>query len=174
MGSFSRFCCIIYADPRGSAFLRLGAPTPDVRNRKNKKAKGERKMKKQLKRILAAALILALSLLALISCNPQSASGECTVIIGAKDSHKEYTINLDEVEITEGVLSLVKYLEEKEGLEAEYTDSGYGAYFTSIDTLIPEITAEKYEVPKEKAVSQGPTDLPPSTKPLTSVAFFLQ
>ena len=102
-------------------------------------------MKKQLKRILAAALILALSLLALTSCNTQPAEGECLVIIGAGENHKEYKINLEEVEITEGVLSLVKYLEEKEGLEAEYTDSGYGAYFTSIDTLIPEITAEKYE-----------------------------
>jgi hypothetical protein len=36
-----------------------------------------------------------------------------------------------------------------------------------------KITAEKYEVPYANAVSQGPTFLPPSTKPLTDEADFL-
>ncbi len=35
-------------------------------------------------------------------------------------------------------------------------------------------TAEKYDVPYAKAVSQGPTLLPPRTKPFTSVECFLQ
>ena len=37
-----------------------------------------------------------------------------------------------------------------------------------------KITAEKYDVPKAKAVSHGPTPRPPRTKPFTSLACFLE
>lgn len=101
-------------------------------------------MKKLSSNLILLILTITLSLFSFASCTVTSADGECLVVVGVEDNYKEYKINLEDVKITEGVLSLVKYLEENEGLDAKYTDGGYGAYFTEINGIVPDYTKGEY------------------------------
>ena len=92
--------------------------------------------------ILAVALLLSLCL---FGCNtPTDTEGEVTVVIGTEGNYAEYKISLSDVEITEGVLSLAKYLSENEGVSLDYADSIYGAYVNIIGDLEPDGMAGEY------------------------------
>ena len=83
-----------------------------------RKGKKQRKMKTKVCKILAFVIAFAMAL-TLGACNNESdSSGEMTLVV-AGDSITKYEVNLDDVEITEGLVSVLKYLEEKEGLEYE-------------------------------------------------------
>ena len=93
---------------------------------------------KRIAKILSITLLLCIAatvfLPACIGGTPDT-EGSVTVVVGKSDTYTEYTVRLDEVEITEGVLSLLKHLKETEGLELEYQDSIYGAYLTSAGNM---------------------------------------
>lgn len=81
-------------------------------------------------------LILCITALAAVSCRGEGAQGECRVVI-ASSPETVYTVNLSEIEITEGVYSVLKYLKESEGLEYAATESiATGAYLTDVEGLL--------------------------------------
>lgn len=87
---------------------------------------------KQLKKIMAILLAAILLTLMLTACGrEQEASGVCTVVIGG-ESETVYEVNLDKVEIKEGLISVLEYLKTEKGLTYKTTDGGYGAYLTEV------------------------------------------
>ena len=99
-------------------------------------------MKRTLKILCLFALALALAL-ATVSCGGGGDSdGECKVVI-ATSPETVYTVDLSELEITEGVYSVLKYLKENEGLEFTATESAAtGAYLNTVEGL--ELEAGQY------------------------------
>lgn len=83
---------------------------------------------------LGLLLIVAAMLLALISCGKQDVAGSATVVVG----ETVYTVSLDEIEVTEGLFSLLEYLKQTQGLTYDATDSTYGKYIHSIGDLQPQ------------------------------------
>ena len=80
-------------------------------------------MKTKLNKILAFMLSVCIMLL-LVSCNKkQDAAGEMTLVI-AGDSVTEYKVDLGEVEIENGLMSILDYLKEKGQLDYAET-AGY-------------------------------------------------
>lgn len=93
---------------------------------------------------ITLALIAALALCFVGCFTPADTEGTVTVVIGEEGSFDEYEISLSEVEITDGVLSLLIYLEENEGVELDYANSTYGAYINSIGSLTPNSLGGEY------------------------------
>lgn len=86
-----------------------------------------------LMRAISITLALVLCLALLSACGASSDDeGQVTVVISADGVTNEYVVDIGEVEITEGALSVLKYLEQKEHLEVVMTDSIYGAYLTKV------------------------------------------
>lgn len=86
-----------------------------------------------LTRVIALALVMIIGLALLSACGGESDDeGTVTVVVSADGVTNEYTVDIGEVEITEGALSVLKYLEIKEGLEIVMTDGIYGAYLTKV------------------------------------------
>ena len=86
-----------------------------------------------LMRAISITLALVLCLALLPACGASSDDeGQVTVVISADGVTNEYVVDIGEVEITEGALSVLKYLEIKEGLEIVMTDGIYGAYLTKV------------------------------------------
>lgn len=83
---------------------------------------------------LGLLLIVAAMLLTLISCGTQDVAGSATVVVG----EQVYTVPLDEVEVTEGLFSLLEYLKQTQGLTYDASESSYGKYINSIGELKPE------------------------------------
>lgn len=75
------------------------------------------------------ALIIALAMMMVLSaCNDTSDnSGKMTLVI-AGESMTKYEVDLDEVEITEGFVSVLKHLEKEKGLEYEIS----GTYLNKV------------------------------------------
>lgn len=74
------------------------------------------------KRILALALALCLMLCALTSCFlNEIGEGKATVVVAGEET-VEYTVNLGKIEGKKGLVSVLDYLKEKEGLD--YSISG--------------------------------------------------
>ena len=75
------------------------------------------------------ALIIALAMMLVLSaCNDTSDnSGKMTLVI-AGESMTKYEVDLDEVEITEGFVSVLKHLEKEKGLEYEIS----GTYLNKV------------------------------------------
>lgn len=95
-----------------------------------------------------------------------------TVILGTEPS-VVYTVDLDDVEITNGLISVLDYLKEKEGLEVVYEDSGYGAYLTQIGDIKQDAANGVYiylwtSVEKDFDVSQYATTVTVNGMTLTS------
>lgn len=66
-------------------------------------------------RILTLLLVIAIALCALASCGENSKTGFATVVIGT-ETPTEYKVNLDKVEGTDGLLSVLAYLKAEKGL----------------------------------------------------------
>lgn len=76
---------------------------------------------KNLGRVLLLVLALCIALSALVGCGETSKTGFATVVVGT-ETPTEYKVNLDKVEGEEGLLSVLAYLKETEGLT--YEESG--------------------------------------------------
>ncbi len=84
-------------------------------------------MKTKIYKIVALITVIVM-MLALSACNNDSDSaGEMTLVI-AGDSITKYEVDLDDVEITEGLVSVLKHLNEEEGLEYEIS----GTYLNKV------------------------------------------
>ena len=84
-------------------------------------------MKTKIYKIVALITVIVM-MLALSACNNDSDSaGEMTLVI-AGDSITKYEVDLDDVEITEGLVSVLKHLNKEEGLEYEIS----GTYLNKV------------------------------------------
>ncbi len=102
------------------------------------------KTKTFLKHSVAILITLATLICLMSSCVDTQKSGRCTVVVGIGDAFTEYEVELDSVEITEGVFSIVKYLKEEKHLEVSYDSSSYGAYLTAIGNVHPDAAKNEY------------------------------
>lgn len=94
-----------------------------------------------MKKILSLALLVALAVALLTGCQPASVSGYATVVVGGTE---EIKVNLDEVEITNGVLSVLEYLENKGELDFEAEGGDFGAYLTKVGSIEQNFAEGKY------------------------------
>ena len=91
-------------------------------------------MKKTMVRLMAM-LLAVLALCAFVGCGKtQDVKGSCTVVVG-ENPEKVYTVPLDGLVVDKGLMSVMDYLKEKEGLSYTSNDTGYGAYLTSVGAL---------------------------------------
>ena len=58
------------------------------------------------------------------------------------DAVNIYTVDLNEVEVTEGAFSVLKYLQAEYELTFEYSDSEYGAFLTAVGNVRPSAANE--------------------------------
>lgn len=89
-----------------------------------------------MKKILASILTLVF-VVAFFGCSrTQNVSGSCKIVI-MSETATEYTVNLSDITISDGVLSILNYLKENENLALEYQTDVYGAYITKVGELTP-------------------------------------
>lgn len=88
---------------------------------------------KHMGRILTLVLVIAIALCALASCGENSKSGFVTVVIGT-ETPTEYKVNLDKVEGTDGLLSVLAYLKTEKNLTYAET----GGFLNEVGDLKPE------------------------------------
>lgn len=88
-------------------------------------------------RIVAVILALAILALGLCACRAESDdAGVVTVVVAADSNVDVFEVNISDVEITEGALSVLKYLKGKGELDFEATESTYGAYLTKVGDVV--------------------------------------
>lgn len=88
---------------------------------------------KHMGRILTLVLVIAIALCALASCGENSKNGIVTVVIGT-ETPTEYKVNMDKVEGTDGLLSVLAYLK----IEKNLTYVEAGGYLTEVGDLKQE------------------------------------
>ena len=95
----------------------------------------------KLTRILSLLLALVLVSLVFVGCQQEKTSekGFCTIVLEG-DPATEYPVNLDKVTGTNGLLAVLDYLKETEGLT--YTESA--GMLTEVGTVKQDATAGKY------------------------------
>ena len=89
-------------------------------------------MKRNVSKILILVVALAMIMASFTACldellgnKKQDSKGTCTVVLAASETNvKEYKVDLDKVEVTEGLFSVVDFLK-KEG-ELDYEAADYG------------------------------------------------
>jgi hypothetical protein len=99
-------------------------------------------MKKQFfTRTLALLLALLLVAVAFVGCKQEekSENGFCTVVLEG-DPAVEYRVNLDKVTGTNGLLSVLEYLKETEGVS--YTENG--GMLSEVGSVKEDAAAGKY------------------------------
>lgn len=106
-------------------------------------AKKLKKMKIKICKILAFALMLALAM-SLVSCFGGVGSGKCTVVLAAGDEVQEYTVELDKISGDDGLMAVLRYLDENEGVALDYIESTYGAMLNSVGIVVPDLAAYEY------------------------------
>ena len=102
-----------------------------------------KKMKTKICKILAFALMLALAM-SLVSCFGGVGSGKCTVVLAAGDEVQEYTVELDKISGDDGLMAVLRYLDENEGVALDYIESAYGAMLNSVGIVVPDLEAYEY------------------------------
>ncbi len=88
---------------------------------------------KHMGRILTLVLVIAIALCALASCGENSKNGIVTVVIGT-ETPTEYKVNMDKVEGTDGLLSVLAYLKTEKNLTYAET----GGFLNEVGDLKPE------------------------------------
>lgn len=93
---------------------------------------------------VAVVVCLALALvLCAVACQPDMPSkGDVTIVIAPLEGEAtEYTVDLSDIAEGGGVVAILDYLKDNEGLEYITEDSGYGAYLTKVGVLVekPEV-----------------------------------
>lgn len=97
-----------------------------------------------MKKILVG-IMLSLVLIMSVACakTPVEQAGSVTVAIGG-DTVLEYTVDLGEVEISQGVFSVLKYLNENENLELEWTGDGNSVFLTKVGNICEDKSKGEY------------------------------
>ena len=90
-----------------------------------------------MKKFLALVLSI-LVLTSLTACNFNKPtiedSGKITVVV-AQETPLVYELTLDDLDLSQGALSVLLHLKETKGLTVNYENSTYGAYLTQVGTL---------------------------------------
>ena len=131
---------------------------------------------------LALALLVICSVFSLAACSDNQGEQATTtttaptkvetmtLVIGT-ETPVTYSVELDKVEITDGLMSVLEYLKTNEGLEYASDDTGYGAFLTKIGALEQKDNSYIYlytSVDGDKDVSQYATTIEFDGKTLTS------
>ena len=95
------------------------------------------------KRIVAILIATAALIASLTSCYTLGGGGTVTVVV-AGDTITEYDVYLERIEGNEGLISVLDYLKENEGLSYSSNDAGYGAYLTEVGEVKQDPSAGKY------------------------------
>ena len=129
---------------------------------------------KRLTKSFLALFVLSVLLGTLCSCGAQDndGAGTLSVVLGT-DPETVYTVPLDQLTVTEGLMSVLEYLKEEENLTYTAEDSGYGAYLTAVGDLAQDSEAGKYimlytSVEEDADVSQYATTVTYGGRTLTS------
>ncbi len=102
------------------------------------------KMKTTICKIMAFALTIAL-VLSLASCfGGVDESGKCTVVISDGERYEEYAVELGQVEGDDGLMAVLRYLNEKEGIYLNATDGQYGVMLWGVGECVPDMSAREY------------------------------
>lgn len=129
---------------------------------------------KRLTKIFLALFMLSVLLGTLCACGAGDSDGAGTVsVVLGTDPETVYTVPLDRVTGTEGLMSVLEYLKEAENLTYTAEDSGYGAYLTAVGDLAQDSAAGKYimlytSVAEDADVSQYATTVTYDGRTLTS------
>lgn len=96
---------------------------------------------KNIAKVLILVLIVSM-VFALVGCITPTADteGTMTLVVG----EKEYTVDLSKVKVEKGLISILDYLKENEGLVYEATYSEYGAMLTKVNELEQDYTTNTY------------------------------
>lgn len=100
-----------------------------------------------MKKVISSLLLLLLLICLFGGCvaSPEESKGQCTVVIGADEGNETvYTVDLGKVTLTNGLLSVIEYLNKEEGLVYTATDSGYGAYLTQVGDVKEDASKGEY------------------------------
>lgn len=103
-------------------------------------------LKTRLARLLALTIAFAITLLSLTACGGTDNSGtEGTLTLVIFDEVAvEYEVDLSALGEGKGLMPVLSYLSENEGLTYTATDGGYGAYLTALGTLKESAIEGKY------------------------------
>lgn len=105
-------------------------------------------MKKQFK-ILALLLIVAMIAVVAVACTPDQPtvgdSGTVTIVVANPDADAtEYVVDLSKLNGQEGLMTVLDYLKENNGLTYTETNGAYGAYLTQVNNIKEDSTAGVY------------------------------
>lgn len=125
---------------------------------------------KLFKKLIVVTLVVAF-LVTLVGCiNPTAdTEGEMLVVVG----ETEYTVDLSKVTITDGLLSVLSYLKETQGLDYETRSDSYGTMLIKANELVEDTATATYlylytSVEKDFDVSAYATTKNYNGKTLTS------
>ena len=93
-----------------------------------------------MKKIICLLLTVIIALSALVGCQPTNVNGHATVVVG----ESEFSVDLDKVEITDGVFSVLEYLKNEGELDYTAQESTYGAYLTQVGEIEENMLEGKY------------------------------
>jgi hypothetical protein len=93
-----------------------------------------------MKKIIVLLLSVMMALTALVGCQPESINGYATVVVG----DEEFSVDLDKVEITDGVFSILEYLKNEGELEYTAQEGTYGAFLTKVGSIEENMAEGKY------------------------------
>ena len=99
---------------------------------------------KKLRKIAAVMAVMIMAVCFIAACGkPQSLSGTMTLVIGT-ETPAVYTVDLDNVEITKGVFSVLEYLKETEELDYAVEESTFGAFLTKVGAIEQDSASGTY------------------------------
>ena len=86
-------------------------------------------------------LLSVLALLVITACDFNKPtiedSGKITVVV-AEETPLVYELSLDDLDLSQGALSVLLHIKETKGLDVVYEESTYGAYLTKVGALAPD------------------------------------
>ncbi len=100
---------------------------------------------KRTTKILALLIALATVFCCFVACGTEESDSKGTVkIVIGTEKEQVFDVDFTDIEITEGVLSVVKHLAASGKLTYKSNDSGYGAYLTEIGGLKEDSSTMTY------------------------------
>ncbi|MGN0789824.1 MAG: hypothetical protein ACI4MY_07775 [Christensenellales bacterium] len=127
---------------------------------------------------VAIVLIIALALvMCAVACQPTPeppTAGQATIVIAPLEGEAtEYTVDLSDIAEGGGVMAILDYLQDNDGLDYASEDGGYGAYLTKVGDLQQNYATGEYiyiytSVAKDADVSQYASTVEYKGQTLTS------